>query len=40
MMIALDLTQDQPTCGVQGGAPRLGSANFDNTPLSEAAGNC
>ena len=40
LMIALDLTQDQPSCGIRGGAPLLGSANFDNTPLLEAAENC
>lgn len=40
LMIALDLTQDSPNCGVRGGAPLLGQAQFDNTPLLEAAEGC
>ena len=38
MMVAVDLTQTTPRCGIQGNAPRLSHGSYDNQLLTEAVG--
>jgi hypothetical protein len=36
VLIALDLTQTEPTCSVRGNSPVLARGSYDNTPIADA----